>query len=178
MTTVLQMVMPFRRRGSMAIRPVNSLKHIVDTEGALSGAATSATPIATAVITQVDPFNPVNVRVGATINGFFLSVFVIGATGAPLTGAIDWFLWKAHAGQSAPTPSTTGTSEVRNQIIHEEKGLAGSGDGTPMAFKGVVVVPKGMRRMREGDRWELRLRSSDATNDATFCVKSIYKSFF
>ncbi len=109
----------------------------------------------------------------------FISVFVIGATGAPLNGPIDWYIAKEHAGQTnLPTPGQTGTSTVRNQIIHEEKGLAGSGDGTAMAFKGVVVIPRGMRRFREGDSWRLILRSEDATNDASFCVKAIYKSFF
>ncbi len=157
----------------------STTKHIIDSEGALAGGVTSATPIAQTV-PNLDPttFKPGDVRIGAKIHGFFFSVFVIGATGAPLTASIDWYVWKAHEGQTAPTPTTTGTSKVRNQIIHEEKGLAGSGDGTPMAFKGVIVVPKSMRRMREGDRWEIRLRSGDATNNATFCIKVIFKSFF
>ncbi len=166
----------FRRAKS----PINSVKHILDTSGALSGGANSVSTIAVGV-PNVDTatFKPGDIRTGATINGFFLSVFVIGATGAPLTGAIDWFLIKAHDGQVAhPTPGNTGTSKLRNQIIHEEKGLAGSGDGTPMVFKGVIAVPRGMRRMREGDEWRLVLRSADMTSDATFCVKAIYKSYF
>ncbi len=89
-------------------------------------------------------------------------------------------LWKQHEGQggSQPDPANAGISKVRNQIIHMEKGLAGSGDGTPMAFKGVIAIPRGMRRMREGDQWNIVLNSKDATNDATFCLKAIYKSWF
>ncbi len=161
-------------------RPINSIKHIIDSFGNLSGAAPSVNDIVVAV-PNVDPavFNPLNVRVGATVNAFFLSVFVIGATGAPLNGPIDWYLIKTHTSQtSLPPAGGTGTSSLRNQIIHEEKGLAGSGDGTPMAFKGVIVIPRGMRRMREGDKWTILIKSEDATSDGQFCIKAIYKSFY
>ncbi len=125
-------------------------------------------------------FKPGDIRVGGKVNGFFISLFVIGATGAPLNGSINWYIIKTHEGQTAitPQPGQTGVSKIRNQIFHEEKGLAGSGDGTPMAFKGVIAVPRGMRRMREGDQFSIVLNSQDATNDATFCLKAIYKSFF
>ncbi len=167
-------LMPFRR----SLNPVNSVKHILDSEGALSGAAVSANAIATAVPNTGTTFVPGDIRVGAKINAFFLSVFVIGATGSGNTGSINWFLMKVHDGQALPQPGATGLSMVRNQIIHEEKGLSGSIDGTPMAFKGVVVIPRGMRRMREGDTWFLALKGTDATTDYNFCVKAIYKSFF
>ncbi len=167
------MVMPrFRQRG-------NSIKHIFDASGGLTATA-SANNVAVAV-PNVDPttFVPGNVRVGSIINGIFFSVFVIGSTGAPLSGSVDWYLGKFHEGQSGstPDPGATGVSKVRNQIIHEEKGVPGSGDGTPMVFKGVIAIPRGMRRMREGDFWQLRIKM--ATGDTgTFCVKAIYKSWF
>ncbi len=166
---------------SNSLRPVNSIKHILDVSGSLTGGFTSASPIAVAV-PNVDTsvFKPGDIRVGATINGFYISIFVIGSTGSAVVGPQDWYLWKSHTGQTAvqPIPGQTGTSEVRNQIIHEEKGLVGSGDGTAMAFKGVIAIPRSMRRMREGDLWEVRLRNSDTTNDTNFCVKAIYKSYF
>lgn len=161
--------------------PINSIKHVVDSSGTLAGSAISTNPISVAVPNvSTTVFKPGDVRVGGTVNAFFLSIFVIGATGAPLNGPIDWYLIKIHTAQggTSPTPGQTGTSQLRNQIIHEEKGLAGSGDGTPMAFKGVIVIPRGMRRMREGDEWRIVLRSEDNTSDGQFCVKAIYKSFF
>ncbi len=168
-------MMPYRR----SLSPINSVKHIIDTEGALSGAATSFNVLAIGV-PNVDAatFKPGDIRTGGKINGFFLSVFILGATGAGNTGSINWYLMKTRDGQSAPQPGLTGTSTIRSQIVHEEKGLSGSIDGTPMAFKGVVVVPKGMRRMSENDQWILALRGTDAVTDYNFCVKAIYKSFF
>ncbi len=166
----------FRGRG---LSPINSIKHILDSEGDLSGAGTSFNVLAIGV-PNVDQttFKPGDIRVGGKINGFFISVFIIGASGSGNTGSINWYLIKTRSGQSAPTPGLTGTSKLRSQIIHEEKGLSGSIDGTPMAFKGVIVVPKGMRRMAEEDQWILALRGTDAVSDYHFCVKAIYKSFF
>ncbi len=146
----------------------------------MNGAA-SVTPLVT-VVPNVDPttFTPGDVRVGSHVNGIFLSVFVIGESGAPLDASVNWYIIKTHDQQdSIPLPGNTGVSELRNQIFHEEKGLAGSGDGTAMAFKGVIVLPRGMRRMRQGDKVQISLAiNTRATTDANFCVKAIYKSFF
>ncbi len=167
--------MPFRRGRSRGV--VQSTKHIVDTEGALTN-VTSQNVIATSVPAYSDPFTPTSVKFGEKIFGFFLSIFIIGATGAPVGGSQNWYIMKIHGGQTGdrPTPGQTGTSLLRNQIIHEEKGLAGSGDGTAMVFKGVIKVPRGMQRMREGDEWSIGL-INNGTDGAQFCIKAIYKSF-
>ncbi len=161
--------------------PLTSIKHVVDTEGALSGGAQSIVTIATTGAVRSSPFNPVENIVGDHVNAIFLSIYLIGATGSGQSGAINWYIAKNRFGQSTttnfPDAGNTGVSLVRNQIFHEEKGLAGSADGTPMAFKGVIMVPKGMRRMREGDGFFIKLNSTDITNDVNFCVKAIYKSF-
>ncbi len=145
------------------------------------GATSQSLPIATAV-PNVDStvFAPGDVRVGAKINGFFLSIFFIGATGSTTGGSINWYIIKEHANQTnfLPVPGQTGTSTMRNQIFHEEKGLAGSEDGTPMAFKGVIVVPRGMRRMREGDAFRIVFKGGNDTEEWSFCIKAIYKSYF
>ncbi len=157
---------------------INTIKHIVDSEGALTGGAKSVTTIVNSVAQRPDPFVPGNVAFGSKVNAFFLSIFVLGATGSTPVGSINWYIIKLHAGQTAPLPGATGSSEVRNQIFHEEKGLTASGDGTPMVFKGVIVVPRGMRRVREGDSFQIQLQSQDPTVDAQFCIKAIYKEVY
>ncbi len=157
---------------------IHSIKHVVDTEGGLLAGVNSDNVITNALNQRRDPFQPIDVETGDQVNGFFVSLFVIGSTGAPVVGSINWYIAKVRNGQNFgsafPDAGNTGTSNVRNQIFHEEKGLAGSGDGTPMAFKGVIVVPKNMRRQREGDQFVIRITSVD---DAQFCLKVIYKSF-
>ncbi len=169
------MEMPFRsnRLGNI----INSRKHVIDVEGAWTDAI-SASVLLVSVNRYADTITPVEVTVGSKVNGIYLSIFAIGSTGAPISGPIDWHLWIERSGQasSAPTPGNTGISDVRNQIIHEEKGLSGSGDGTAMVFKGVIKIPKMYSRIRDGDQWSIRAQV--ATGDiVNFCIKCIYKSF-
>ncbi len=158
--------------------PIHSNKNIVDSEGQLAVGTDSVTNFVSVIapggqVTTVD-----SVPSGANINGVFISLFLIGSTGSVVPVALDWYVGVLRAGQSAitdfPTPGATGMSNVRNQIIHEEKGLSGTQDGTPMAFKGVVAIPRVYRRMREGTQLFIRIKG---VADVAFCVKVLYKYF-
>ncbi len=181
MTVHIRFLMAFRRRSSRLGLKINRLKHVVDVEGALSGGVNSISTIANAVNERGASFNPSQVLVGSTINAFYITLFVIGATGAPLNGAIQWYIAKQRIGQNNitdfPDPDNVGVSDIRNQIFHQEKGLAGSGDGTAMVFKGVIVVPKIYRRQRAGDQFFIKLNSNDVGNDAQFCIQVHYNEF-
>ncbi len=174
---VLTMVVPFNRFRNK--NPINSIKHVIDVEGGLVAGADSTSTILDAVEVPSNPFVPGDVMFGSRVNSLYLSIFIIGATGAPIDGSINWYIAKQRDGQAAgafPTPGNTGPSSVRNQIFHEEKGLSGSGDGTPMVFKGVIRIPKSFQRIRQGDKMFIRIRIN-GTIDATFCIKAIYKSY-
>ncbi len=174
MTVHQRLIMPRFRRGQ-----IHSIKHIVDADGTLDMVGTTVgIPIGTTVDAPSAVFNPAEVTLGETVKAIFLSIFVIGASGAGIGAPINWYIIKLRAGQTQVNPGETGVSQIRNQIFHEEKGMAGSIDGTPMAFKGVVRVPPGMQRMRSGDVFQIAFNlESTASGDANFCVKAIYKSF-
>ncbi len=159
-----------------ARRPVNSFKHVIDTTGSLVAGTVSTNPIMTAGNAR-DSATPVLVAVGSKVTSFYVSVFILGNTGSD-SGLVDWYLWRNARGQTVggntPDPGTTGTSDVRNFIIHEEKGLAATQDGTPMVFKGVIRIPKHMQRLALNDQWQIRILSDFA---ATFCIKVIYKDY-
>ncbi len=161
------------RRGA----PITTIKHVVDSEGAITSTV-SINTIAFTRNVRADPFNPVDVITGSKVSSFFISLFIIGSTGAPVVGAQNWYINKRHDGQQTafPDPGSTGISSVRNQIFHEEKGLTGSGDGTAMVFKGVIKVPKSMQRMREGDAFDVRILNN-GVDSAQFCLKAIYKEW-
>ncbi len=169
--------MVFRRGRSLT--PINSIKHILDIEGVWTSAASESVIAVAVPNVDTTTFKPGDIRVGGKINGIFFSVFAIGDTGAPVAGSVNWYFVKKHTGQGASTPiaGQTGTSPMRNQIIHEEKGVPGSGDGTPMVFKGVIAIPRGMRRMREGDSWSI-IANTTTASQVNFCIKAIYKSYF
>ncbi len=166
-----------RFRRGMSARPIQRVKHVIDTEG-VATAIRSDSPLAIVVNAKQTPTVLTETLVGSTINAFFISVFLIGTTGIGVSGFINWYIAKLRGGQAVsdlPNPGETGGSDLRNQIFHEEKGLSGSADGTPMVFKGVIAVPKIYRRMRSGDSFHIIIRSP--TSDVNFCVKAIYNEF-
>ncbi len=175
------------RRGGMAKRPINSIKNVVDTASVL--AATTNTALQTIVNTVDNPtLSVVNeVLRGATINGWFMSSFFIAEGGevANEVPLVDWYVIKDPGGNmqatgftanGLPTPGATGTHENKRFILHTEKGLTGGGDvslaGIPMVFKGVIIIPKHLRRFRSGDKLTFVARANFATK---FCIQSIYK---
>ncbi len=164
--------------GRRRMSPIRSIKHVVDASGGITSTKANI-PFVIAVDVPNVSSTPTEVAIGSTINAFYISYYTIGSTGAPLSGPIDWYVVKRRDGQSTgffPDPGNTGSSGVRNQIIHEEKGLPGSGDGTPMVFKGVIKIPPIYRRNRQGDVWDL-VQIASATDTPNFCVKFIYKEF-
>ncbi len=159
----------------MALRPINSVKNIVD--GTFLG-------VAAAAITNIDLAVTVNayaggvneVPIGAKISSIYL--FVQGISGDSGVANFDWYIAKCPNDVLAalPTPGATGGTTQRKYILHEEKGIPGNAlDGAyPLTFKGVIKIPKGRQRMAEGDRIRVRLRSADIYNS---CVKCIYKFY-
>ncbi len=170
--------MVFRRRG---LNPIQSVKHIVDAEGTTTEANDSVTVFTKVVNARSAVFDPTECVLGETIRGVFITVFAIGSTGAPIDGSVNWYIAKARSGQNSltdfPDAGNTGISNLRSQIIHEEKGVPGSGDGTPMVFKGVIAIPPNMRRQRDGDAFFFRIGNTQTGGASTFCFKAIYKSF-
>ncbi len=177
--------MVFRRQSSL--RPINAIKNVSETSSVIAAATntilfTIVDTVDAAVLAQAN-----QVSRGATINGFFLSLFFYteGGEVANEVPLVDWYIIKDNGGQMGtlgftanglPTPGAQGTHENKRFIMHSEKGLAGGGDaslaGVPMVFKGVIKVPKGKRRCNINDRWLVVGRTNFATK---FCLQCIYK---
>jgi len=174
--------MAFKR----GLHPVVSTKNISEISSVI-GAVTNTVflEIAKAVDAPVLA-NLQEVERGSVINGFFFSCFFYteGGEVAAEVPLVDWYIIK-NPGDSfgttfdatnLPTPGATGTHVNKRYIIHTEKGLAGGGDaslnGVPMVFKGVIVIPKHLRRMNSGDEILLCVRANFATKA---CAQAIYK---
>ncbi len=171
----------------MALRPIDSVKHIVETSSII--AATTNT-VALNFLAGVDTYqlsDSNGVPTGAKVNGFFVSVFIISEGGelASEVPLADWYIIKspgnaftAFDATGLPTPGQTGIHANKRHIIHTEKGLTGGGNlslaGIPMVFKGVIAVPKHMRRIGEGDSFKLVMRTNFASK---FCIQIIYKHY-
>ncbi len=178
--------MPFRRQN--ALRPIDSVKHIVEFSGIVPAGTNT---VGLTLIDGVDTYSLADsdgVPTGARVNGFFLSVFIISEGGeiANEVPLADWYVIKSPGAVYAatfnaanlPTPGATGVHKNKRWIFHTEKGLTGGGDvslaGIPMVFKGVLSIPRKMRRIGEDDQFLFCIRTNFA---AKFCVQCIYKHY-
>ncbi len=176
--------MVFRR----SLRPIDSVKHIVETSGILGAGVNT---VQSSIISGVDAYSLAatnGVPTGAKVSSFYLSVFVISEGGevANEVPLVDWYIIKnpnsvygtTFSAQFLPTPGATGSHSNKSKIIHTEKGLAGGGDastaGVPMIFKGVIRIPKGMQRVAQDDEILLCARANFASK---ICTQAIYKHY-
>ncbi len=164
--------MPGRYQRSRMTAPVVTNKEILD--GVF---LTVAAGVTTDIILLTPVQNYVGTigtcPVGARLNGIYLFLQI-----SPdfESSNVDWYLVKLRGGQGfgdTPIPGATGGSNVRNQILHEEKGIPGeTGQTPPLTFRGFLAMPKIYKRSREGDNLAIRARSSSSYD---LCFKCIYK---
>ncbi len=172
-------------RFNRSLHPVVSTKNVQEFSGIMA-ASTNATSLT--IVTTVDSATlavPNSVERGSTVNSFFFSCFFITEGGeiANEVPLVDWYLMKNPGGNftgfdttNFPTPGSQGVHDNKRYIFHTEKGLAGGGDvslsGVPMIFKGVIRIPRHMRKMNANDTIIFNTRSNFATK---FCAQAIYK---
>ncbi len=171
-------MLPYRRRMSMALRPINRIKHVVDAEGTVTTTQSvvdliKATDTPTLAQTQV-------VETGSKVNGFYLHVEVLHSSG---TGRPNIYMaiFKNPGGNlTAPQADAVGGSDNKRYVIHQEmilmSGDAGNGLPRPL-FNGVLGIPKGMRRFGPDDSLQLLLKSKNTGIQADFCMQTHYKEF-
>ncbi len=166
----------------MALHPVKSYKHIVDTNGTISDVV-SVTDL---IISKDNPvLTEVNaVETAATVHGIFLNVQA--STQTPFGGVprVYMIVFK-NPGTNLiiPNPAATGSSNNKKFIIHQEMIMLSNSPPTDPAifprtmFKGVIKIPRNYKRMGMNDRLQLALITPDVTGEADFCVQCIYKEF-
>ncbi len=169
-----------RRYSRMALRPINRIKHVVDNSGTIAQAVVNVVSIAVATDTPALA-NTNFVETGAKINGFYIRL-EIASNEAFDSGAIPnvyMFLGKNPGGNvTLPAPNAVGGNDNKRFIIHQEMSMIenkGQGSNARTLFNGVIVVPKGMRRMAPNDAWELRILCPALATAQ--CVQVHYKEF-
>jgi len=170
------------RRG-MALRPVRSLKHIVDVATATVTSVISTIPVIEAVPSPVLA-NVTEVEEGTRVNAIYLRVEVLATNLFSDVPRIYFLVFKDLANQlSNPSPSGAGIAAQKRQIIHQEMtmiGGKGGGESFPRtAFNGVIRIPPKLRRFGYGDKLFILLQNSAAetTGITNVCIQCIYKEF-
>ncbi len=176
--------MAFRR----SLHPVVSTKNVVETSGILAASTNTVISSLTSTVDSATLASALSVERGSTINSIYLSCFFIteGGEVAAEVPLVDWYVIKDNGGTMGstfdathlPTPGSQGVHDNKRYILHTEKGLAGGGDaslaGVPMIFKGVIKIPRHMRKQNAQDSFSLAARANFNTK---FCVQAIYKWF-
>ncbi len=169
-----------RYRSRMALRPVNRIKHVVDNSATIGAGAAGAFTLALATDTPTLA-NTAGVETGSKINGFYIR-FEVASNEAIDLGAIPNFyfmVWKNVGGNlTTPVPNAVGGNDNKRFVIHQEMTMIenkGQGSNARTVFNGVVVVPKGMRRMAPNDQW--LVQTICPALDTAQCVQSHYKEF-
>ncbi len=169
--------MVFRRTNSL--RPIHSVKHIIDNQGGVAAGIKTVINIATAVDNPVLA-NRTEVDKGSKVNSLFLNVQVVPSGAATFHNAY-FIIYKNPQGHipaaDISKANQTGVNEFKRQIFHTEMAMLGDdGDSIPITlFKGVLKVPKIFRTMRMDDEISLQLYTDSGTFD--FCVQCIYKEY-
>ncbi len=170
-------MLPFRRRSSMGLRPINRIKHVVDNDGAVEDTANVVVDLIRAVdapvITQTN-----QVVTASKVHAIYLHVEVSHTSTAGRPNIFMAVMKNPANTITVPDPRTIGDSDTKRYIIHQEmimmSGDAGNGLPRPL-FNGVISIPKGMQRFGPGDRLQLILRTG--TVDADWCQQCHYKEF-
>ncbi len=171
--------MAFRRRSNL--RPINSIKHVVDQQGGTVGGTQVNNVIAIATQNPDTSATANEVKIGSTINSIFLNVQVLMDSDTVLPNAY-MMVYKnpgnLFTGGSIPDANQVGTSEMRKWVFHQEMAMTSeANDSIPITlFKGVLKIPRKMRRMGQADRLVVQLFSLTGNNLFT-CIQTIYKEY-
>ncbi len=170
-------------RNMSRLKPVQSYKHVIDTNGAISGPSPSVNDI---LVTVDNPISNVNqVAIGSTVFGVFLNVQVIQEIPAGGIDNIYMIVFKDVGGALLqPDVDKVGTSSLRRLVIHQEMIMTGTvltaASAIPKTlFKGFLKFPRTFRRNGIADKMQVVIghRSGEVTQGTNFCLQCIYKEF-
>ncbi len=168
-----------RFRRSMAMRPVNRIKHVVDGSATQAAAANGSFTLALATDTP-SLANTANVETGSTVNAIYLKV-ECASNEVQDVGAIPnvyLIVYKDPGGNlTAIVPNAVGANDNKRYVIHQEMLMLNNdlGGNPRTLFNGVIVIPKGYKRFAPNDRLLLKVLSPAL--DIAVCFQCHYKEF-
>ncbi len=171
------LVMGFRRNRGSSIRPVHRIKHVIDNQ---QGIALGVQGFVDLAITVDAPTlaNTSQVETGSKINGIYLKVecAFTGATGV-LANMYMMVVKNPGANLTFPNANVVGADDNKRYVLHQEMVMMQHVDNSNprTVFNGVIVIPRGYRRMGPADTLTLFLLSPGGTMNV--CVQCHYKEF-
>ncbi len=169
-------MLPFHRS---SLRPIHRIKHIIDSSQTLTAAGTGKVVLIVGVDAPVLA-NENEVETGSKVNGIFLNVQCAGNeadVGQIPNAYMAVYKNPSNLIPASLNPESLGDDPNKKLVIHQEMIMnENSANGVPRTlFKGVIVIPKGMRRFGINDELVLVFRSP--AQNLVICTQCIYKEF-
>ncbi len=168
------------RYRTMALRPINRIKHVVDSNAAVAAAAVNTIVVADATDTPTLA-STTSVETGARVNGVYIRVEAASNEAIDLGAIPNFYLMISKTpgnNITLPSPAAVGASDNKRFIIHQEMTMLenkGQGSNARTIFNGVVVIPKGMRRFGPDD--QMQVSTLCPALDTVVCLQAHYKEF-
>ncbi len=164
----------------MALRPINRIKHVVDSSATV--AANTGHFISLALATDTPTLaNTIGVETGCQVHGIYIKLEAASNEAIDL-GAIPNFymyVWKNPGGNvSRPSATAVGADDSKRFVFHQEMTMIenkGQGSNPRTIFNGVVVIPKGFSRFGPNDLLEIVLICPALAT--AICLQAHYKEF-
>ncbi len=162
----------------MGLHPVNRIKHVVDASGTIAAPAVNTVAVVIAVDAPVIG-NTSEVVTGSKVNAIYLKV-EMGSNEQILGLTPNFYLMVAkNPGNNLtlPSPNAVGANDNKRFVIHQEMIMFDNvqGGNPRVVFNGVIVIPKGYRRMGPNDRLTVSLLAPQINTH--FCLQAHYKEF-
>ncbi len=167
--------MPRSRRG-LGLRPVNSIKHVVDIQGGLVAGTKANQGLIEAKDAPVLA-NVAEVVTGATVSSIYLKVEVYATSTAALANFYMYVIKIPGNNLATVNGNVVGSSDIKKFVIHQEMVmLEKNTTGNPRtAFAGVIRIPRGYKRFGTDDTLVCVVFAPGVSVD--FCIQCIYKEF-
>ncbi len=170
--------MPFRSR-SLRLRPINTLKHVIDSQQTIPAGTEINVDLVHAVENAVST-TANECDVGSQVSSLFVNIQVINSTNAVDAINNAYFFALLNPGSNLaniPNVNAVGISNNRKMIFHQEMVmLSDANDSIPITlFKGVLRIPRKARRLGVNDKMTLVIGTPTGGAEIDVCVQSIYK---
>ncbi len=161
----------------MSLRPINRIKHVVDSQFATVAATVVDTNLALATDTPTLAATS-SVETGCSVNGIYLNCEAVSTAEAGVLPNIYLMVFKNPGGNlSFPAPNVVGSDDNKKYVIHQEMLMLQkqTGSNPRTLFNGVIAIPRGYRRNGPGDKLLAVILSPGVDLDA--CLQCHYKEF-
>ncbi len=160
----------------MSLRPVNRIKHVVDSQYAVGLGVVDVKNIIKVTDTPVLA-NTADCETGSKVNGIYLHVEVYATSSAALSNVYMYVGKNPGTNLALPNPNAVGSSDNKRFVIHQEMVMLQkvTNSNPRTLFNGVIAIPKGYRRNGPNDLLVLVVFAPGVNIEV--CMQAHYKEF-